>query len=60
MNSLVYVLRDSKQSIARSVCMKEGSGVVLSLVPGKADGSVKPSYTQVLELLLKADKVITL
>jgi hypothetical protein len=52
--------------------MKNGSGVVLSLddpLPEKADGSAKSSYrlggeklsyAQLLELLLKADKVITL
>lgn len=73
MSSIVYVIRPSEQSIARSVCIKEGSGVVLSLdntlPPGKVEETVEPSlvqrdeklsYDQVLTLLLKADKVITL
>ena len=73
MSLIVYVVRPSGQSIARSVCLREGSGVVLSLddtlPPGKVEGTVKPSlvqrdaklsYDQVLTLLLKADKVITL
>lgn len=73
MSSIVYVVRPSEQSIARSVCLKEGSGIVLSLdrvlPPGKIEKTVKLSsvqreeklsYDQVLTLLLKADKVITL
>lgn len=73
MSSIVYVIRPSGQSIARSVCIKQGSGMVLSLdntlPPGKVEGTVEPSlvqrneklsYDQVLTLLLKADKVITL
>lgn len=73
MSSIVYVIRPSEQSIARSVCLKEGSGVVLSLdnalSPGKVEETVKLSpvqqgeklsYDQVLTLLLRADKVITL
>lgn len=73
MSSIVYVIRPSEQSIARSVCLKEGSGVVLSLdnalPPGKVEETVKLSpvqrdeklsYDQVLTLLLRADKVITL
>lgn len=73
MSSVVYVIRPSEQSIARSVCIKEGSGIVLSLdntlPPGKVEGTVdsslvlrdeKLSYDQVLALVLKADKVITL
>jgi hypothetical protein len=73
MSSTIYVIRPSEQSIARSVCLKESAGVVVSLdnaiPPGKVEKSVKPSliqqgekltYDQVLVLLLKADKVITL
>lgn len=59
--------------IARSICLKEDSGLVLSLdntlPPGRIESatSVSPlqleeklSYDQVLMVLLKADKVITL
>lgn len=73
MSSIVYIVRPSEQSIARSVCLKEGSGMVLSLdraLPlGKVERTVKLSpiqrdeklsYDQVLGLLLQADKVITL
>jgi hypothetical protein len=76
MNSTVYVIRSSEQSeqsTARSVCLKGGTGVVLSLgntfPPGKVEKAIelspvqqdeKLSYDQILALLLKADKVITL
>lgn len=73
MSMIVYVVRPPGQSIAHSVCLREDAGVVLSLdktlPPGKVEKTVKPSlvqrdeklsYDQVLTLLLKADKVITL
>lgn len=59
--------------IARSVCLKEDSGLVLSLdhtlPPGKVESTTNTlplqveenlSYEQVLMVLLKANKVITL
>ena len=70
---ILYVLRPSEPSIARSLCLKEALGMVLSLdntrLPGKVHGLRKQSsspkdetlsYDQVLSLLLKADKVIAL
>ncbi len=70
---IVYVYHPSSQTIARSVCLQEGSGLVLSLddtlPPGKVERTAEPSllqleeklsYDQVLSLLLEADKVITL
>ena len=73
MYPIVYVFHPSSQTIARSVCLEEGTGLVLSLdntlPPGKVESTTKPSllqvdeklsYDQVLTQLLKADKVITL
>ncbi len=73
MSLTVYISRPSSPLIARSVCLKKDSGLVLSLdntlPPGKIESTttVSPpqleenlSYDQVLMLLLKADKVITL
>jgi hypothetical protein len=73
MSSIVYVVHPLEQSIARSMCLEEGSGLVVSLnttlPPGKIERAVEPSrfqqdenlsYGQVLQLLLKAEKVIAL
>jgi len=73
MSLIVYLSRPSSPLIARSVCLKKDSGLVLSLdntlPPGKIESTttVSPlrlkenlSYDQVLMVLLKADKVITL
>lgn len=73
MGFIVYVTHPSEESVARSVCLKKNSGVVLSLdntLPrGKVEETVNSSpiqqeeilsYDQVLTLLLKADKVFTL
>lgn len=73
MRLIVYITRPSKQSIARSICLKKGADVVVSLddtvLPGKVEMCVEPfpiqqgerlTYDQVLMLLFKADKVITL
>jgi len=72
MSLIVYISRPSSQMIARSVCLKDDSGLVLSLdntVPGRVESTtnVLPlqveenlSYDQVLMVLLKANKVITL
>jgi hypothetical protein len=70
---IVYISRPSSQTIARSVCLQEDSGLVLSLdntlPPGKVESTTKVSplqleeklsYDRVLIVLLKADKVITL
>ena len=73
MSSIVYVVHPEERSIAHSMCLKAGSGLVVSLdktlPPGKVEKTVESSrfqqnenlsYGQVLELLLKADKVIAL
>ncbi len=73
MSLTVYIARPSSPLIARSVCLKEDSGLVLSLdntlPPGKVVSTTRVSplqleenlsYDQVLMVLLKADKVITL
>jgi len=73
MSSIVYVVHSIERSIARSICLEQGSGLVVSLdkilPPGKVERITEPSlvrrdegfsYGQVLELLLKAEKVITL
>jgi len=73
MSLIVYISRPSSQMIARSVCLKDDSGLVLSLdntvPPGRVERTtnVLPlqveenlSYDQVLMVLLKANKVITL
>jgi len=73
MSSIIYVVHPIERSIAYEMCLKEGSGLVVSLdknlPPGKVERVIEPSlfrrddklsYGQVLELLLKADKVITL
>ncbi len=73
MAPILYVIRPSEPSIARSVCLKQRSGVVLSLDstphPGRIESTTaevsldreeKLSYEQVLALLLKAEKVIAL
>jgi len=73
MSSIVYVVHPMERSIAHSMCLKAGSGLVVSLdktlPPGKVERSLEPSrfrqnenlsYGQVLELLLEADKVIAL
>lgn len=70
---IVYLIRPSEQSIARSVCLKDASGVALSLGDTHPPGKVHDlreqssyqrdetlSYDQVLSLLLTADKIITL
>lgn len=70
---MIYVYHPSSQTIARSVCLQKGSGLVLSLddtlPPGKVESIAEPSllkleeklsYDQVLTLLLEANKVITL
>ena len=73
MSSIVYVVHPMERSIAYSMCLEEGSGLVVlldkTLPPGKVERTTEPSlfrrdenlsYGQVLELLLKAEKVITL
>jgi hypothetical protein len=73
MSSIVYVVHPRERSIARSICLEQGSGLVVSLdktlLPGKVERIIEPSlvrrdeglsYGQVLELLLKAEKVIAL
>lgn len=70
---IVYLIRPSEQSIARSVCLKDASGMALSLADTHPPGKVHDlgeqssyqrdeplSYDQVLSLLLTADKIITL
>lgn len=65
MGSIVYLVRPSEESIARSLCLKEGTGVVVALdtVPPEApvhSNVERLSYDQMMEVLLKAEKVIAL
>jgi len=73
MSSIVYVVHPLKRSIARSICLEEATGLVLSLdktfPPGKIEQISESSplrrdeglsYGQVLEVLIKAEKVIAL
>ncbi|GKS63420.1 hypothetical protein YTPLAS72_07240 [Nitrospira sp.] len=73
MSSIVYVIHPLERSIAYSICLEQGSGLVVSLdktlPPGKVERISEPSqirrdegltYEQVLEILLKAEKVIAL
>lgn len=73
MSLIIYVVHPIERSITYEMCLKEGSGLVISLdknlPPGKVERTIESSlchrgdnlsYGKVLELLLKADKVITL
>lgn len=70
---IIYVIRSSEPSLARSICLKRRSEVVLSLgntlPPGRIEHTTAEvsldreetlSYEQALTLLLGADKVIAL
>ena len=73
MGFIIYLIRPSEHSIARSLCVRDGSEVVVTLndsvPPGKVEQTVKTasvqkddtlSYNQVLALILEAEKVIAL
>lgn len=65
MGSIVYLIRPSEESIARSLCLKEGTGVVVALDTMLPEAPVhsnmeRLSYEQMVEVLLKAEKVIAL